>query len=202
MRLIIATRNMDKVREIKEVLEGTGVQILSLHDFPEIKIPGECGVSFGENAMMKARAVARHFENDFVLADDSGLSVDALKGEPGLRSSRYAGEEGNYAKNNEKLLKEMEGVGKGERGAEFVCAIALIGPGGLYKEVEGRCRGEIAFEQRGKGGFGYDPLFFIPERGKTFAELSPREKNEISHRGKALREIKRVLLEITGGKIG
>ncbi len=197
--LVLATRNRGKVEELKHLLEGMPVSLSDLADHPEIVSIVEDGATFLANARKKARVVAEA-TGGWALADDSGLTVAALEGAPGVLSARYAGKDGDHRANNEKLLREMEGVPAGKRQAAFVCVMVLVAPDGREWDVEERCEGEIAFERRGSGGFGYDPLFFVPDHGKTMAQLSMNEKNAISHRGKALRRMKEVLLEILGEK--
>jgi XTP/dITP diphosphohydrolase len=196
MKLIIATKNKNKLREISEILEGSGVQVQSLIDHPELIMPEEDGNTFTANAHIKAEFISRRYPGDWVLADDSGLTVEALDGAPGIFSARYGGIQGDYRRNNEKLLAEMREIPANKRQAAFVCAMVLTGPNGFTKDVEGRCEGIIAFEPKGDGGFGYDPLFFIPAKGKTMAELASAEKHAISHRGLALAKIRQVLLDI------
>lgn len=193
-KIILATNNEHKVQEIKDILEDMNVKIFSLKEMGvDIEVE-EDGHTFIENARKKAEAiyeVLKHKEKDFlVLADDSGLMVDYLNGEPGVYSARYAGEHGNTKKNNEKLLKALEGVSFENRRAKFVCAIAIIKDNGEFLAVEEEAGGYIAEKYEGAAGFGYDPLFFVPEYGKTFAEMSSKEKNHISHRGKALKKLK------------
>lgn len=197
--LIIATRNKGKIAELAHLLEGMDIAISSLGDHPEIPDVVEDGDTFLANARKKAGAV-RDATGEWVLADDSGLVVPALNGAPGVKSARYGGGQGDYAANNRKLLMEMSGVPDGRRGAAFVCTIVLAAPDGREWNVEGRCEGVIIRNFRGAGGFGYDPLFFIPEEGKTMAELSTGRKNEISHRGRAFEQIKKILVEIFGKK--
>lgn len=197
MKLILATKNVHKVDELKALLAGLDFSVSSLADYPEIPDVAEDGDSFRENALKKARAVHR-ITGEWTLADDSGLVVDALAGAPGIYSSRFAGREKDYKANNEKLLSEMADVPDGKRQAVFVCVMALVGPGGEEHVVEGRCSGEIIRGYRGDSGFGYDPLFFIPELGLTMAELPMERKNLVSHRGRALAGIKEVLLDILG----
>lgn len=194
MQIIVATRNCDKLKEIGKILEGSDIQICSLLDFPNIPDVIEDGTTFLENAKKKADA-ARAGSGLWALADDSGLVVDALGGAPGVISARYAGRQGDYAANNRKLLEEMKNVPEGNRGAAFVCAMVLTAPDGREWSVEGRCDGVIARKPAGGGGFGYDPLFFIPEESKTMAELPMARKNEISHRGRALLKIREILIE-------
>ena len=193
--LIIATRNPGKVEEIRALLEGMPVKLTSLADHPGLPKTVEDGDTFLANAQKKAREVARA-TGQWVLADDSGLAVEALDGAPGVISARYAGTDGDHAANNSKLLEDLRDVPSGGRQAAFVCCMVLIAPDGKEWDVEDRCEGEIALELIGAGGFGYDPLFFVSQFGKTMAELTMEQKNSISHRGKALRHMKDVLLEI------
>ena len=192
LEVIVATQNRGKVREIKQVLKGLGLRILSLNDFPGVPQIEEDGKSFLENALKKARFYSRYFGR-LTLADDSGLEVDVLKGRPGIYSARYAGEEGSTRENNQKLLKEMEAIPLSKRGARFKCVLAVVSPEGKEVVVEGSCRGRIGFKEVGKKGFGYDPLFVLPSYGKTMAQLSIEEKNRISHRGKALRKLRKII---------
>lgn len=177
------------------MLVGLGVSVRSLFDHPEIGDVLEDGATFVENALKKARAI-HELTGECVLADDSGLVVDALNGAPGIYSSRYSGREKDYAANNKKLLEAMKAVPDEKRQAAFVCAMALIDTEGREHVVVGRCEGLITRELHGSQGFGYDPLFWLPERGMSMAELPMNEKNLISHRGRALSQIKQVLLDI------
>ncbi len=195
MRLILATRNSGKVAEIMHLLEGMDVDAGSLDEHPEVPEVVEDGSTFLANALKKAREVAAA-TGCWALADDSGLVVEALGGAPGVESARYAGKQGDYQANNEKLLREMRGVPDGKRGAAFVCTMALAAPDGREWTTEGRCEGEIIREYRGGGGFGFDPLFYVPEERATMAELPMERKNAISHRGRALRKMKEILVEI------
>jgi XTP/dITP diphosphohydrolase len=163
-----------------------------LDDFLDVTEIEEDGRSFAENALKKARFYSKQF-GKLTLSDDSGLEVDRLKGLPGIYSARYAGEGATSREKNEKLLREMEGFPLSKRGAKFKCAIAIAAPDGREAIAEGSCRGKIGFGLVGKNGFGYDPLFILPQYGKTMAQLSLEEKNRISHRGKALRKLKRVI---------
>jgi XTP/dITP diphosphohydrolase len=192
LQVIVATQNRGKVREIKKVLKGLGFRILSLNDFSGVPQIEEDGKSFFENAMKKARFYSRYFGR-LTLADDSGLEVDVLKGQPGVYSARYAGEGASTQENNRKLLKEMEAIPLSKRGARFKCVLALVSPERKEVVVEGSCRGRIGFKEIGKKGFGYDPLFVLPSYGKTMAQLSVEEKNRISHRGKALRKLRKII---------
>jgi XTP/dITP diphosphohydrolase len=190
--LIVATRNKGKVREIRKVLRGLGFRIYSLNDFqgaPRIK---EDGVTFADNALKKARFFSEYFRK-LTIADDSGLEVDWLKGLPGVFSARYAGEGATDQENNRKLLKEMQGAPPSKRGARFKCVIAIVSSDGRKGLAEGSCRGRIGLKGTGRGGFGYDPFFFLPRYGKTMAQLSLEEKNKISHRGKALRKLRKII---------
>lgn len=191
--LVLATKNRGKLRELSELLAGAGLKITALDDHPEVPEIVEDGATFLENAAKKARTVAGVIKG-WVLADDSGLVVEALGGEPGVHSARYAGSQGDTKANNAKLLSEMRGVPDDRRGAAFVCSMVLISPGGREWSVEGRCEGKIGMSPRGGGGFGFDPLFVVDGENLTMAELPPGKKNEISHRGRALRQIKDVLL--------
>ena len=185
MKIVLASRNKHKISELQALLRGyvENVEILSLDDVGIYGEIDENGGSFSENAVIKARAAAA--SGYIGVGDDSGLSVRALGGEPGIYSARYAGEHGNDAANNALLLKNL--ADKDDRYAEFVCAVALAKPeGGEPLVVEGRTGGVIIDESRGNGGFGYDPYFYYEPFGKTFAEMSPEEKNSISHRGKAI----------------
>jgi len=199
-RLILASNNKKKINEMKEILKDLNIEVKSLEN-ENINIDVvEDGKTFEENAKKKAKEIYefllnRGDQNFIVLADDSGLSVDYLKGEPGIYSARYAGEHGNDTKNNEKLLKNLNGVQKESRGAKFICQLAMFTDQGEYFKVTGEVMGYIIDEVHGEGGFGYDPLFFYEPLSKTFAQLTAAEKNEISHRGVALKELKKVISE-------
>lgn len=197
-RLILASNNKKKILEMKEILKELDIEVKSLEN-ENINIEVvEDGKTFEENARKKAKEIYEFLlergDKDFiVLADDSGLSVDYLNGEPGIYSARYAGEHGNDEKNNEKLLKKLTGVIKENRSAKFICQLAMFTDQGEYFKVTGEANGYIIEELHGEGGFGYDPLFFYEPLNKTFAELSAEEKNQISHRGNALKELKSVI---------
>jgi XTP/dITP diphosphohydrolase len=163
-----------------------------LNDFSHIPKIEENGKTFIENALKKARFYSRYF-GQLTLADDSGLEVDSLEGMPGIYSARYAGERASSQENNRKLLRELNGIPKSRRGARFKCAMALVFPDDREVVSEGVCRGRIGFKEVGKRGFGYDPLFIFPQIGKTMAQLSIAEKNRISHRGKALKKIRKII---------
>jgi XTP/dITP diphosphohydrolase len=199
--VIIATRNKGKVREIRKALQGLGLRIYSLDDFPDVPRIEEDGKSFAENALKKARFCSQYF-GKLAIADDSGLEVDWLKGLPGVFSARYAGERATDHENNQKLLREMERVSLSKRGAEFKCVIAIVSPDGREGLSEGSCRGRIGLKETGRRGFGYDPLFVLPRFGKTMAQLSLGEKNRVSHRGKALRKLRKILSKFQGRREG
>ncbi len=183
--IVLATGNQNKVREIQNMLQDTPVQIKCLRDYGPLPEAVEDGETFDDNAYKKALHYARVLGLP-CLADDSGLVVDALDGRPGVHSARYAGEGATDRENCDKLLQELEG--KNDRKAHFECVLSLATPGGPALTWEGRCDGEITTSRRGESGFGYDPVFFYPEFGKTFAEISMEEKARVSHRGKALAE--------------
>lgn len=184
MRLLIATHNEGKKREYEELLAGAGVELVSLSDVGIHQSVPEEGDTYAENALLKARGYAA-LSGMLTLADDSGIEVDALGGAPGVRTARYAGEEASDAERNALLLRRIEGVPDPERTARFRCVIALAWPDGRTAVVEGVVEGRIALEPRGEHGFGYDPIFFVPEYGRTMAELPEEVKNRISHRARA-----------------
>lgn len=186
--IIIATKNAGKAKEFVAIFEQFGYDVKTLLDYPEITDIPETGETFAENALQKAQAVSDIIDG-IVLADDSGLEVEALNGAPGIYSARYAGEHGNDALNNEKLLNDLKEIDEENRIANFHCTLALVGPGKEPLLVEGKIYGKILFEPRGENGFGYDPLFLIPELNQSMAELSATEKNKISHRAQALNKL-------------
>lgn len=193
-RIVFATGNAHKMIEIRQILEDLGMPVISMKEAgvdPEII---EDGTTFEENALIKAREVAKLLPNDIVLADDSGLEVDALNKEPGIYSARYAGENTSYEIKNQLILDRVKDVPEEKRTARFACAVAAVFPDGTEKVVRENMEGRIAYESAGANGFGYDPIFYLPEYGCTSAELSPEDKNAISHRGKALRAM-RVVIE-------
>ena len=186
MRLIIATGNEDKVREIDEILEGTGFEAISMKQAgldPEIV---EDGTTFEENALKKAMAV-HELSGGYVMADDSGLCIDALDGAPGIYSARFCGEDSTYEEKFNKIFEMLADVPEEQRTAQFVCAIAVVRPDGTSFTVRGECRGVLHEKPMGENGFGYDPIFYVPEFGMTTAQMEPEVKNSISHRGRALR---------------
>ena len=186
MRLIIATGNEDKVREIDEILEGTGFEAISMKQAgfnPDIV---EDGTTFEENALKKAMAV-HELSGEYVIADDSGLCIDALDGAPGIYSARFCGEDSTYEEKFRKIFEMLADVPEDKRTAQFVCAIAVVKPDGTSFTVRGECRGVLHEKPVGENGFGYDPIFYVPEFGMTTAQMDPEVKNSISHRGRALR---------------
>jgi XTP/dITP diphosphohydrolase len=194
-RVVLATRNPGKLREIRAILEGFPAEFATADEAgaPEIE---ETGTTFSENARLKAEGIAAA-TGTWAIADDSGLEVPALGGEPGVRSARYS-VEGTDAANNERLLAEIERRGLDRPAARFVCVIVLATPEGVLHEVRGEVEGEIVPGPRGSGGFGYDPVFFCPELGKTFGESTPEEKAGVSHRGRALRMLRERLMAEAG----
>jgi XTP/dITP diphosphohydrolase len=192
MDIIIATSNQNKLKEFKALLKDHKVRILSLKDFPQIPAVVEDGKNFYENALKKATTVAR-LTGKLTIADDSGIEVEALGGKPGVYSSRFAGEDASDEENNARLLKELQGIPPDKRGSCFKCVLVIAKPEGETAFVEGECRGIIIEELRGHYGFGYDPLFLVPEYNKTFSEITPEEKNKISHRAKALKKLLKLL---------
>ncbi|NOY53440.1 MAG: XTP/dITP diphosphatase [Deltaproteobacteria bacterium] len=193
MDVIVASRNPNKVEEIRQILTGSNLRIISMDDIPSLPDVREDGLTFEENARKKALEIAK-LTGRLTLADDSGLVVDALNGRPGVYSARYSDPDATPEKNNAKLLEELREVPMKRRTARFVCVIAIARPSGKVDLAEGRCEGLIATELRGSQGFGYDPLFVIPEREMSFAELGTEEKNKISHRSIALQKAAKIIL--------
>ena len=192
MKIIFATENPGKMREVREILSAPGIEILSMKEaglHPEIREDGE---TFLENARIKVRAIGRT-EGAIVLADDSGIEIDAFGRGPGVYSSRYLGEHTDYLYKNRFILDRMSGLHGAERSARYRCVIAALFPDGTEDHADAVMEGEIAEEAKGTGGFGYDPIFFVPEYGKTGGELTPDEKNLLSHRGKALRAMTEII---------
>ena len=192
-RMIFATGNENKMKEIREILGALPLEILSMKEAGVSADIVEDGKTFEENALIKARAVSKEAPRAMVLADDSGLEIDYLNKEPGIYSARYMGEDTSYHIKNKSLIDRLEGVPDEKRTARFVCAIAAVFPDGKELVVRGTVEGIIGYEEKGENGFGYDPIFYLPERGCTTAELPPEEKNSISHRGNALRLMKELL---------
>jgi XTP/dITP diphosphohydrolase len=196
--LVVGTRNRKKREELLTILGDLPVELRDLTSFPDAPEVEEDGQTFEENARKKAVVLARHLEH-WVLGEDSGLVVPALNGQPGVYSARYAGEPSDDQKNNERLLAELRPFTGEQRAAYYVCTVALADPAGeVPAVVEGRCHGVILTEAHGTGGFGYDPLFQIPEYHQTFGELSPGVKQALSHRGRALEKLRPVLRQLLG----
>ncbi|MBI2341490.1 MAG: non-canonical purine NTP pyrophosphatase [Deltaproteobacteria bacterium] len=218
MQLILATHNKHKIKEIGDVIKHPQIEVKSLLDY-EVELPPETGATFIENAVVKARTVYKFLltyqrtppllprragiepSHQWILADDSGLIVDALDGRPGVYSSRYSGEPVDYARNNKKLLGELAGVPKEKRTAHFICSMILIDPNGKEYEIEGRVSGRIADKESGAGGFGYDPIFYLPDRNCTIAELPLSEKSKISHRGLAAKKALEIMVKTVNGSL-
>ena len=193
-KIVFATGNENKMKEIRMILVDLGMPIVSMKEAGIDIDVVEDGTTFEENALIKATEIAKAVPNCIVLADDSGLEIDYLNKEPGIYSARYAGENTSYDIKNNLLLKRLEGVPDEKRTARFVCVVAAAFPDGSTEVVRGTIEGIIGHEISGENGFGYDPIFYLPEYGCTTAELSPEKKNELSHRGKALRQM-RVIME-------
>lgn len=191
-RLIFATGNEGKMREIREILADTGYEILSMKEAGIDLDIVEDGKTFEENAIIKAKAVMEA-SGELTLADDSGLEIDAFGGEPGIYSSRYLGEDTSYTEKNQIILERMKDIPEEKRSARFVCVIAAAFPDGQTYTTRGSMEGIIGYESKGGNGFGYDPIFYLPELKKYSAQLSSDEKNHLSHRGEALRKMKEVL---------
>ena len=191
-KIIFATGNQDKMKEIRMILEDLGIPVSSMKEAGIDVDIVEDGTTFEENAMIKAEAIAK-LTDAIVLADDSGLEIDYLNKEPGIYSARYAGTDTSYEIKNNLLLQRLEGVPDEKRTARFVCAIVAVFPDGSKETVRGTIEGRIGYEIAGEHGFGYDPIFYLPEYGCTTAELDPEKKNELSHRGKALRLMREII---------
>jgi XTP/dITP diphosphohydrolase len=191
-KIVLATTNQNKLREFRDMLGDNDIAIVSIAAYSGCPKVIEDGQNFEENALIKARTIAK-YTGLVAVADDSGLEVDFLNGMPGIYSARYAGEEADDIKNNEKLLYDLQGVPEDKRGARFRCVIAVVDPEGREQTVEGSYRGIIINKPVGKHGFGYDPVFFDRASGLTFAEMTPEQKNLISHRSLAVSELKKIL---------
>ena len=193
-KIIFATGNSGKMKEVSRILEDLGLAVISMRDAGINMEIEENGTTYEENALLKARAVAQSAGGHcIVLADDSGLEIDYLNREPGVYSGRYLGEQTYYRPKNKNLIERLAGVPDEKRTARFVCAIAAVLPDGRELTTLGVIEGRIGYEEKGSGGFGYDPIFFVPEYGKTTAELTEEEKNAVSHRGRALSAMKKEL---------
>ena len=191
-KVIFATSNEGKMKEVRSILEGLDVEVLSMKEAGILVEVVEDGTTFEENAAIKATAIQKEC-GEIVLADDSGLEVDYLNKEPGIYSARYMGEDTSYRIKNKSLIDRLEGVEDEDRSARFVCAIAAAFPDGTVEITRGTIEGQIGYEEKGENGFGYDPIFYVPEYGCTTAELTLEQKNEASHRGKALRKMKEIM---------
>lgn len=194
-RIVFATGNKDKMKEIRMIMEDLKLPILSMKEAGVEKEIIEDGTTFQENALIKAKAIAELLPDDIVMADDSGLEIDYLNKEPGIYSARYMGEHTSYDIKNNHILERLKGVPKEQRTARFVCAVAAVFPGGKSIAVNGTMEGRIADHIAGENGFGYDPIFWLDDYGCTSAEISPEEKNSLSHRGKALRAVRQQIME-------
>ena len=192
-KIVFATGNAGKVKEIRMILADLGMEVLSMKEAGICLDIEEDGTTYEENALIKARAVAAHTDA-IVMADDSGLEVDALNKEPGVYSARYLGEDTPYSIKNAEIIKRLEGLEGEQRSARFVCAIAAVFPDKSEVTTRATIEGQSGFEETGTNGFGYDPIFYVPEFGKTTAELTEEEKNQVSHRGKALELMKKELM--------
>ena len=191
-KIIFATSNEGKMREVRSILEDLGMEVLSMKEAGIQVDVVEDGATFEENAVIKATEIAKAC-GEIVLADDSGLEIDYLNKEPGIYSARYMGEDTSYAVKNRNLIDRLDGVEDEKRTARFVCAVAAAFPDGTVEVTRGTIEGRIGYEEKGTNGFGYDPIFYVPEYGCTTAELSLEQKNEASHRGKALRLMKEII---------
>ena len=191
-KVIFATSNEGKMKEVRAILEDLGMEVVSMKEAGISVDVVEDGTTFEENAVIKATEIQKVC-GEIVLADDSGLEVDYLNKEPGIYSARYMGEDTSYKIKNQSLIDRLEGVEDEKRTARFVCAIAAAFPDGSVEVTRGTIEGQIGYEEKGENGFGYDPIFYVPEYGCTTAQLSPEQKNEVSHRGKALRLMKEVI---------
>lgn len=194
-KIILASNNQNKVKEVKAILDGMDIEVISLKEAGiDIDIE-ENGTTFEENALIKARAVCR-LTGDVTMADDSGLEVDYLDGQPGVYSARFMGHDTSYDIKNKAIIDKLEGVEESSRSARFVAAVAVVFPDGRELVTRGTMEGLIAREPAGENGFGYDPIVYLPEYGKTSAQLSPEQKNSISHRGKALKVMAEKLINV------
>ena len=191
-QILVATNNKGKVRDFQELFKPHGIEVISLKDLDEPIEVEETGTTFEENAILKAEETAKIL-GKWVISDDSGLEIDALNGEPGVYSARYAGEPKDDEANIDKALNGLKNVPEGSRDARFRCVLAIAGPGIETQTFSGSCDGSILFERHGENGFGYDPIFYVPSEEKAMAELTPAEKAAISHRGEAMRKFEKHL---------
>ncbi|WP_341202348.1 XTP/dITP diphosphatase [Planomicrobium okeanokoites] len=195
--IIIATKNKGKAKDFEQLLEPMGYKVLTLHNVAPHMDVEETGETFEANAILKAEAIAQELQAT-VIADDSGLEIDALDGEPGVYSARYSGDERNDESNIDKVLQKMVQVPNSEKTARFRCVLALASPGKETILFEGTCEGLITDERKGENGFGYDPIFYVPALDKTMAEMKPSEKASVSHRGNAIRELGKAMPGLSG----
>lgn len=188
--LVIATHNLKKANEMVQIISAQfpELELKTLADYPGAPEPDETGETYEENALIKARSATEH-TGEWSLADDAGLEIDALPGELGVHSKRFEGEELSFPEKMEIILERMKGLPESERSARFCCDVALVSPGGEEHVIEDTCEGTIAHRPSGSGGFGYDPIFFLPEKRCCMADLTPEQKQQISHRGKVLRKL-------------
>ena len=193
LEILIATNNLGKVKEIKDILNSSEIKILTMKDFPNLPKVEEDGKNYQENAFKKAGKISE-YTGKICLADDSGLEIDYLKGEPGIYSSRWGNSDEERIN---KVLKLLKNVPINKRNAKFICSAVLVFPDGKRYMVKEECKGNITFKPKGTHGFGYDPIFLVPEYNKTFAELGDEIKNRISHRGKAMRKMAEIIKEIS-----
>jgi len=193
LEILIATNNLGKVKEIKDILNSPEIKILTIKDFPNLPKVEEDGKNYQENAFKKAGKISE-YTGKICLADDSGLEIDYLKGEPGIYSSRWGNSDEERIN---KVLKLLKNVPINKRNAKFICSAVLVFPNGKRYMVKEECKGSITFKPKGTHGFGYDPIFLVPEYNKTFAELGDEVKNRISHRGKAMRKMAEIIKEIS-----
>jgi len=192
LEILIATNNLGKIKEIKDILDSPEIKILTMKDFPHLPKIEEDGKTYQENAFKKASKISE-YTGKICLADDSGLEIDYLKGKPGIYSSRWGNSDEERIN---KVLRLLESVPKNKKNAKFVCVVVLVFPDGKIYMVKEECKGSIAFSPKGDYGFGYDPIFLVPEYDKTFAELGDKIKNQISHRGKAMRRMINIINEL------
>ncbi len=197
MKLIIATQNKSKLREIKQILKGVKLPVVSQDDLDRKFYLKENGKTFFENAVKKTLPISKVYKDDLVVGEDSGLEVQYLRGAPGVYSKRYSGKNWTYKKNNQKILKELEGISQKNRKANFHCCLVVFRSGKLIKRIDGRLNGYISKESKGKHGFGYDPIFYLPKYKKTAAQLPSSAKNKISHRAIAFSKLKAHLYKVS-----
>jgi len=199
MHLLVATTNPNKVKEIRQVLDGANVEVITLDGWPDLVAPEETGRTFEDNARLKATYYARA-TGQVTVAEDSGIEIDALGGMPGVESARYAGEETSYPEKFVRLYAALDRTGSRDSSARFVCALAMASPDAILFEARGVIEGRVAHEPAGSGGFGYDPFFFYPPYGRTLGQVTPAEKLAVSHRGQAFRKLREYLYQERKGR--